>query len=76
MKLLNDYEGRIIRLTAECLEHILEHPEMKQMGQAIEEMLANPGKVVQSVSDCSRIEKRLRSRISINSGGKGEIYEY
>jgi len=46
------------------------------MGQAIEETLANPGKVVQSVSDCSRIEKRLRSRISINSGGKGEIYEY
>lgn len=51
MKLLSDYEGRIIRLTDERLEHILEHPEMKEMSRSIEETLANPERVIQSISD-------------------------
>jgi hypothetical protein len=51
VKFLHDYEGRAIRLTDERLKHILEHPEMKSMSHAIEETLARPEKVVQSVSD-------------------------
>ena len=51
MKLLQDYEGRTIRLTDERLKHILEHPELKHMDQAIEETLTNPERVVQSISD-------------------------
>lgn len=51
MKLLYDYEGRAIRLTDERLEHILEHPEMRQMLSAIEETITNPEKVIQSISD-------------------------
>ena len=31
MKILNDHEGRAIRLTDERLAHILEHPEMQGM---------------------------------------------
>lgn len=64
MKLLTDYEGRVIRLTDERLEHILEHPEMKEMGHAIEETLANPGRVVQSISDP---EARLYYRFYIET---------
>lgn len=51
MKSLRDYKGRIIRLTDERLNHILEHPEMRSMGPAIEKALANPEAVFQSVSD-------------------------
>lgn len=51
MELIYDHEGRAIRLINERLRHILGHPEMKQMGQKIKEMLSNPEKVVQSVSD-------------------------
>ena len=51
MKLPRDYEGRIIRLTDERLQHIQEHPEMKPIGHAIEETLAHPERVVQSLSD-------------------------
>jgi hypothetical protein len=51
VKLLHDYEGLTIRLTDERLKHILEHPEMKHMNQAIEETLASPERVIQSMSD-------------------------
>ena len=51
MKSFRDYEGRVIRLTDERLNHILEHPEMRPMGRAIEETLANPEAVIQSMSD-------------------------
>ncbi len=51
MKLLRDYEGRTIRLTDERSKHILEYPEMKRMGRAIEETLAGPVRVIQSISD-------------------------
>ena len=36
MKILNDPEGRAIRLTDERLAHILEHPEMQGMEGRIE----------------------------------------
>jgi hypothetical protein len=38
-------------LTDERLKHILEHPEMTSMTQAIAETLLSPQKVVQSLSD-------------------------
>jgi molybdopterin synthase catalytic subunit len=40
-----------IRLTSERLGHILEHPEMAGMENAISETLKNPERVVESVSD-------------------------
>jgi len=51
MKILHDYEGRSIRLTDERLAHILEHPEMVGMEQAIEETLVAPEGVIASFSD-------------------------
>jgi hypothetical protein len=48
---LPDYEGRTIRRTDERLKHILEHPEMKQMSYAIEEVIAHPERVIQSMTD-------------------------
>ena len=36
MSLLRDYKGSAIRLTEERLAHILEHPEMAGLEQAIE----------------------------------------
>ena len=51
MKILTDFEGLAIRLTDERLAHILEHPEMADMEDSIEETLARPERVVQSASD-------------------------
>lgn len=51
MKLLRDYQGVALRLTNARLAHILEHPEMAGLVEAIEETLANPEYVVQSLSD-------------------------
>ena len=46
-----DYSGRAIRFTRERLAHVLEHPEMVGMEEAIAETLLAPEFVVQSVSD-------------------------
>lgn len=51
MKVLYDYRGKAVRLTDERLAHILEHPEMVEMEQRVEETLERPENVVQSVSD-------------------------
>ena len=51
MKLLRDFQGLEVRLTDERLEHILEHPEMTGRETAIEDTLASPGHVIESVSD-------------------------
>ena len=51
VKILTDYEGRSVRLTDERLAHILEHPEMAGMVDKIEETLAKPESVVESLSD-------------------------
>lgn len=51
MKLLRDYQGLAIRLTDERLAHILEHPEMAGLAQAIEETLLQPERVIESFSD-------------------------
>ena len=51
MKLLRNYLGSTVRLTDERLAHILEHPEMTGLWNAIEETLASPEYVIQSSSD-------------------------
>ena len=51
MKVLRDYQGLAIRLTDERLAHILEHPEMADLEQAIEETLLSPEHVTESFSD-------------------------
>lgn len=51
MKTLQDCFGRQIRLTDERLAHILEHPEMKDMGTEIERVLRQPQFVRRSRSD-------------------------
>ena len=50
-KLLRDFQGREVRLTDERREHILEHPEMSNLDNAIEETILKPERVVQSSSD-------------------------
>ena len=51
MKMLKDCFGRQVRLTDERLAHILEHPEMKEMGSKIERVLLQPQFVRRSRSD-------------------------
>ncbi|MEM1280110.1 MAG: hypothetical protein AAGG53_08880 [Cyanobacteria bacterium P01_H01_bin.152] len=51
MRRFVDYQGRQIRLTNERLQHILEHPEMASMEQAILTALTNPEVVKQSRTD-------------------------
>ena len=42
MKTLQDCFGHQVRLTDERLAHILEHPELKEMGPEIERVLLQP----------------------------------
>lgn len=51
MKYLQDYQGVSLRLTDERLAHILEHPEMENALNSIQETLLEPDIVVESNSD-------------------------
>ena len=51
MKTLQDCFGHQVRLTDERLAHILEHPELKEMGPEIERVLLQPQLVRRSRSD-------------------------
>jgi len=51
MKVFTDYSARQVRLTNERLEHILLHPEMKDMIDKIEETIVDPDFVIKSKSD-------------------------
>jgi hypothetical protein len=51
MKTLKDCFGHSVRLTHERLGHILEHPEMKAMGEEIGRVLLQPQLVRRSRSD-------------------------
>lgn len=51
MLLLNDFQGREIRLTDERLGHILERPEMQGQEQRIAETLFTPDSVILSHHD-------------------------
>jgi hypothetical protein len=53
MKTLTDCFGHRVRLTDERLVHILEHPEMKNMGAEIERVLREPQLVRRSRSDAA-----------------------
>ena len=44
MKVFTDFQGLAIRLTDERLAHILDHPEMADMEDAIAETIANPAR--------------------------------
>ena len=64
MKEYLDYEGRRVRLTDERLGHILDHPEMVGLEPKIEETLARPECVVESLSDA---EARLYYRFYVGT---------
>lgn len=51
MKTIRDCFGHAVRLTDERMAHILEHPEMKEMGAEIERVLTAPQTVRRSRSD-------------------------
>ena len=68
MKIIHDYQGLAIRLTDERLAYILEHPEMIGLQKAIEETLAHPEHVVQSLSDdTARLYYRFYSRTHVSA---------
>lgn len=50
-KTIQDCFGHAVRLTDERMAHILEHPEMKEMGAEIERVLTAPQTVRRSRSD-------------------------
>jgi hypothetical protein len=51
MKSITDCFGHAVRLTDERLQHILEHPEMREMSAEIERVLGAPQCVRRSRSD-------------------------
>jgi phage-Barnase-EndoU-ColicinE5/D-RelE like nuclease2 len=51
VRILHDHQGLTIRLTDERLAHIVEHIEMADRENAIEETLAQPERVIESLSD-------------------------
>lgn len=51
MKLLRDYQGLVVRLTDERLDHIEKRPEMIGFEVSIEETLGHPERVIRSLSD-------------------------
>lgn len=53
MKTIQDCFGHTVRLTDERMAHILEHPEMKEMGAEIERVLIAPETVRRSRSDAA-----------------------
>jgi hypothetical protein len=53
MKTIQDCFGHSVRLTDERMAHILEHPEMKDMGAEIERTLTSPQTVRRSRSDAA-----------------------
>ena len=55
MKIILDCFGHTVRLTDERMAHILEHPEMKEMGAEIERVLIEPQTV-----RCSRSDDAVR----------------
>ncbi|MEI8374185.1 MAG: DUF4258 domain-containing protein [Planctomycetota bacterium] len=51
MKTIHDCFGHAVRLAEERMAHILEHPEMKELGAEIERVLTEPQIVRRSRSD-------------------------
>jgi hypothetical protein len=61
-KVFRDWQGLKVRLTVERLDHIMEHPEMTGMERAIEETLAEPEEVLESLGCARREGRRGRTR--------------
>jgi hypothetical protein len=69
MKELTDCFGRTVRLTDERLEHILEHPELRELEPEIETAVRRPELVRRSRSDATaRLFYRYYARTRV--GGK------
>lgn len=51
MPILFDFQNKPIRLTEERINHIIEHPEMANLLDKIEEVIKNPQRVIRSMSD-------------------------
>lgn len=51
LRMIQDCFGHRVRLTDERMAHILEHPEMREMGAEIERVLRAPQTVRRSRSD-------------------------
>lgn len=49
--ILIDHKGREIRLTAERRDHILEHPEMAEQFERIQETVKTPESVIVTTAD-------------------------
>ncbi|PJF39370.1 MAG: hypothetical protein CUN54_08860 [Phototrophicales bacterium] len=49
--ILIDHEGREIRLTSERREHILEHPEMAEQFEHIQETVKSPETIIATSAD-------------------------
>jgi hypothetical protein len=49
--ILIDHNGREIRLTAERRDHILEHPEMAEQFERIQETVKTPESVIATTAD-------------------------
>jgi|SRR5882672_5470090 len=64
MKTLYDHQRLAIRLTDERLAHILEHSEMIGYAHALEETLAKPERVIESLSD---LQARLYYRFYVGT---------
>lgn len=69
MRILLDYEGRAIRLTAERRAHIPEHPEMRALEPAMELALARPERVITPQSDPA-VRLYYRDHPDMRVGGK------
>ncbi len=58
--MIHDYQGLAIRLTNERLAHVLDHPELSGLEDAVAQTLIQPHKVIQSISDSAvRLYYRL-----------------
>jgi hypothetical protein len=68
VRVLIDYEGRAIRLTAERQKHIVQHPEMVGLDEELVRALAAPERVVVSVTDAdTRLYYRYLAQTLVGS---------
>ena len=69
MKIIQDFEGKNIRLTDERLSHILLHSKMLEMQSKIEKTLKNPDYIIQSQAD-KNVNLNLKFFITSQFAGK------
>ena len=69
MKIINNFEGHMIRLTDERMKHILLHSEMKEFKSEIEDTIRNPQYIIQSMAD-KKVKHYLKFYITKQFSGK------